>query len=360
MLIKEQLLGLKAYQPGKTIDEVKREYRLEKITKLASNENPFGASPLVNQALQEEMSTLVLYPDGYATALRKKLANHLNVEEEQLIFGNGSDNLIQMISRAILSPTVNTVMANPTFSQYRHNAVVEGAEIREVDLIDGEHDLDGMLKQIDENTKIVWVCNPNNPTGLYIAEEKLTKFLDAVPKHVLVILDEAYNEYAHADDYPNTVKLLNQYENLLILRTFSKAYGLASLRVGYGISNKNFIAKLDPIREPFNTNRFAQRAAIAALDDQKFIKECNEKNQEGLHQYYDFCEQHHIKYYPSQGNFILIDFGRDGNEVFQYLLERGFIVRSGAALGFPTSVRITIGTKQQNEELIQLLTDMIK
>lgn len=360
MLVKEQLLNLKAYQPGKTIEDVKKEYGLEKITKLASNENPFGVSPHVREAIHKELETLALYPDGYATDLREILANHLKVDKEQLIFGNGSDNIIQIISRAILSSEVNTVMAHPTFSQYRHNAVIEGAEIREVELMDGEHDLDGMLAVIDENTKIVWVCNPNNPTGVYIPEEKLVKFLNKVPTHVLVVLDEAYHEYVDAKDYPNSVNLLKDYSNVLILRTFSKAYGLAALRVGYGISNKELIKKLESVREPFNTNHIAQIAAVAAVEDQQFIKECKQKNREGLQQYYEFCQKHNLKYYPSQGNFILIDFKQDGNKVFQYLLKRGFIVRSGVALGFPTCVRITVGTKKQNEELIEVLTGMIE
>jgi histidinol-phosphate aminotransferase len=359
MKVKEQLLSLKAYKPGKTIEDVKKEFGLDHITKLASNENPFGCSPLVKTAISKQLDTIVLYPDGYATDLRESLAAYLRVDGSELLFGNGSDDIIQMISRALLSPTDNAVMANPTFPQYRHNAIVEGAEYREVPLIDGEHDLNGMLNQIDDKTKIIWICNPNNPTGIYISTAKLLQFLKSVPKHVLVVLDEAYCEYAQADDYPETIPLLKDYSNLLILRTFSKIYGLASLRIGYGVANYDFIQKIEPIREPFNTNRFAQAAALAALSDQSFIEQCVQKNRRGLEQYYQFCEEQQLKYYPSQGNFILINFNKDGNEIFQYLLERGFIVRSGQALGFPTSIRITIGTEKQNAELIQILKHML-
>lgn len=359
MQIKPQLIPLKPYEPGKPIDEVKRELGLEKVIKLASNENPFGCSEKAKQAIQEELGQLHIYPDGYAYQLREKLANHLNVKKEQLIFGNGSDEVILILCRALLSPDKNTVMAHPTFSQYKHNALIEGAEIREVPLVDGEHDLDEMLRRIDQNTAIVWVCNPNNPSGNYIDKDRFLAFLKAVPENVLVVSDEAYYEYVVAQDYPDTLSLLNQFPNLMVLRTFSKAYGLAALRIGYGVASEDFIKSLDPARPPFNTSTAAQAAALAALEDQPFIQACRQKNREGLKQFYAFCKEHELKYYPSQANFILIDFNRNGDEVFQYLLQRGFIVRSGAALGFPTAVRITVGSKEENQEIIQCLTNLL-
>lgn len=360
MQVKSQLISLKPYEPGKPIEEVKRELGLEKVVKMASNENPFGCSEKAKEAIQNELSQLHIYPDGYAYNVREKVANHLNVKKEQLIFGNGSDEVILILCRALLSPEKNTVMAQPTFSQYKHNALIEGAEIREVPLINGEHDLDGMLEQIDENTAIVWVCNPNNPSGNYIDKERFISFLKKVPKNVLVVSDEAYYEYVVAEDYPDTISLLNEFPNLMVLRTFSKAYGLSALRIGYGVGNETFIRSLDPARPPFNTSSVAQAAAIAALDDQDFIQTCREKNREGIEQFYAFCEKFKLKCYPTQTNFILIDFNRNGDEVFQYLLKRGFIVRSGVALGFPTAVRITVGTKEENEEIIQRLTEMLE
>jgi len=360
MNIKEQLLDLKPYQPGKPIEEVKREYGLEKIVKLASNENPYGCSEKVKEAVKNSLDSFAIYPDGYATELREKLAKHLGVDGSQLLFGNGSDDVIHIITAALLAPDKNTVMANPSFSQYKHNAIIEGAEVREVELIDGHHDLDGMLKQIDENTEIVWVCSPNNPSGVYVNSEKLHHFLKEVPKHVLIVMDEAYYEFAaNEKDYPNTVALLNDYPNLLVLRTFSKAYGLGGLRVGYAIGNSDFINKIEPVRQPFNSNRVGQIAAAAAIDDQDFIASYVEKNKQGLQQYYSFCEENQLSYYPSFGNFILIDFKQPGDDVFHYLLERGFIVRSGNALGFPTSLRITVGREEQNSELIAILSEML-
>lgn len=352
---KEDVLQLTPYQPGKSIGEVKRQYGLEKIVKLASNENPFGCSGQVLEKIRTFDNSLALYPDGYATEIREALASKLGVSERQLIFGNGSDENIQIISRALLRPGFNTVMAAPTFPQYKHNAVIEGAEVREVQLVGGEHDLEGMLNKIDEKTNVVWLCSPNNPTGAYINEEKLLSFLKRVPTETLVVLDEAYYEYVVADDYYDSIELIKQFENLIVLRTFSKIYGLASLRIGYGIGNEKVIQALEPAREPFNTSTFAQTAAKAALEDQSYVEMCRLKNREGLEQYYQFCDQQQLSYTKSQGNFILIDFKVDGNEVFQYFLERGFIVRSGVALGFPTSVRVTVGSKAENAEMIEIM-----
>lgn len=359
MEIKSQLRSLKPYQPGKPIEEVKKEYGLDKVVKLASNENPYGCSEKVVPALEEELKQLVLYPDGYSAVLREKLSVMLGVQEKQLIFGNGSDEVVQIICRAFLDQDSNTIMAVPTFPQYRHNAVIEGAEIKEIPVINGEHDLEKMLSSIDARTKVVWLCSPDNPTGRYINEESFIHFMDRVPKHVLVVSDEAYREYVTADDYPETVKLLDQYPNLVILRTFSKAYGLAALRIGYGIGSQDLIQGMEPAREPFNTSRLAQTAALAALEDQEFIRRCREQNTEGLSQYYRFCEEMNLSFFPSQGNFILIDFNRDANDLFQKLLEKGYIVRSGTALGFPSCLRITVGSKEQNNGIITELKKIL-
>ncbi|TXC93280.1 histidinol-phosphate transaminase [Metabacillus litoralis] len=360
MQVKKQLLGLQPYQPGKPIEEVKKQFNLTKVVKLASNENPYGCSPKAKQAIMDELDQLAIYPDGYSASLRTRVAKHVNVNEEELIFGNGSDEVVQIICRALLNPEKNTVMATPTFPQYKHNAVIEGAEVREVPLVNGDHNLDEMIGKIDENTTVVWVCTPNNPTGTYVTSDNLLNFLTKVPKHVLVVVDEAYYEYVLAEDYPDTVSLLNEHSNLMILRTFSKAYGLASLRIGFGIANAELIRKIEPAREPFNTSRVAQAAAIASLDDPDFVADCREKNKKGLKQFYEFCENLNLDYYPSEGNFILIDFNRDSDEVFQALLEKGYIVRSGNALGFPTHLRITVGSEIQNNEIIEILKDFVQ
>lgn len=356
-----KILNLKAYQPGKSIEEVKAAFHLDEIHKLASNENPYGYSPKVKDLLDKEgSSTFSYYPDGYSTQLRKEAAEFLGVKPTQLIFSNGTDELLHIISNALLEPGKNTVMANPTFSQYKHNAILEGAEIREVPLINGEHDLDRMLTQINQDTAIVWVCSPNNPTGVYINDEKLQSFLKKVPKDVLVVLDEAYYEYVCAEDYYDARVLIQQYPNLIVTRTFSKIYGLASFRIGYGIASEEIIQALEPVRQPFNTNVLAQKVASVALSDQSFVQNCRKLNHEELERFYQFCEKENLNYYPSQGNFILIDFAHDGDEVFSFLLSKGYIVRSGKALGFPTSVRVTIGTKEQNDGVMDAMLEFLK
>ncbi|MCP8968760.1 histidinol-phosphate transaminase [Ectobacillus ponti] len=360
MIVKKQLSTLKAYSPGKTIDEVKRQYGLTKIVKLASNENPFGSSPKVGEALAELPGKLALYPDGAAYALRQKTAGHLGVQPEQLLFGSGLDEVIQMVSRALLEKGTNVVMAKPTFSQYRHHAIIENAELREVPLKDGVHDLEAMLAQVDENTRIAWICNPNNPTGTYVSKEEVQSFAARVPKTTLVIVDEAYFEYASAPDYASALELLPDYENLMVMRTFSKAYGIAALRMGYAVAHADLIGQLEVARLPFNTSAAAQVAALAALEDQQFLQNCVAANQEGLQQYYDFCEKHGLKYYPSQGNFIFMEVGKPGDEVFQQLLQKGYIVRSGGGLGLPEGIRITVGSKEENEEIIAVLEQVVQ
>lgn len=232
-----------------------------------------------------------MYPDGYATNLRAAVATKLGVEENELIFGNGSDELISIITRALLYPGVNTVMAKPTFSQYSHNAKIEGAEIREVPLVDGNHDLDAMLDAIDDNTAVVWVCSPNNPTGVVIEDAPLQAFLKQVPSDVLVVLDEAYFEYVSNDRHKDTIPYIQDNPNVIILRTFSKAYGLAAFRVGYGIANKELIAKLDPVRGPFNNTVLSQAIAQVALEDDAYIEKCREENNKGKKQFEEFCEK---------------------------------------------------------------------
>ncbi|ADH99625.1 histidinol-phosphate transaminase [Salisediminibacterium selenitireducens] len=355
MRIKESMIGLVPYQPGKPIEDVKRELGLTEVIKLASNENPYGASPHVKEAIMEAYENIAVYPDGYARELRETVAEKLSVKPEQLIFGNGSDDVILILCRSFLTPEDNIVTADPTFSQYRHNAVIEGAKIKEVPLKAGVHDLDAMLEAIDEQTKMVFVCNPNNPTGTYNSSEEFRRFAEKVPEDVLIISDEAYIEYVTANDYPDTLPMLHEFPNLMILRTFSKAYGIAALRVGFGVANEDLIRAIDPGREPFNTNTVAQKAAIAALKDEAFIEECITKNAQEMKKYERFCEKNGFHYFPSQTNFILMDLQKPGSEIFDYLLRRGFITRNGEALGFPTGIRITLGSPEQNDLIISEL-----
>lgn len=356
---KQRILSVPVYQPGKPIDDVKREYGLTEVIKLASNENPFGCSPKAKEAIKEQLDSLALYPDGASMLLRWDVADFHKVKPEQLIFGNGSDEILQMITRAYVEEGTNTVMATPTFSQYRSNAIVDGAELIEIPLKDGVHDLEAMAQAINEKTRIVWICNPNNPSGTIVTEAELLPFLEKVPSNVLVVLDEAYYEYVVDEAFPQTIPLLDKYSNLIILRTFSKIYGLAALRVGYGVASTEVITHLNHVREPFNTSSLGQAAARAALQDQEFVEKCRELNRQGMKQYTDKFDEWGLDYYPSQTNFILVNLNLDSDEVFGKLLQQGIIVRSGKALGFPGYQRITVGSKEQNEKILAALAGLV-
>lgn len=352
---KPNIVHLPVYQPGKPIEDVKRELGLQEVTKLASNENPFGYSSKVKAAIAKEMDLLSLYPDGASVDLANAVSNHLGVNPDQLIFGVGSDEVILMIARAYFVPGDETVMSSHTFSLYKHNADVENVTSIEVPIKDGTHDLDTMLARVTDKTKIVWICNPNNPTGTYVSHEAIKSFLDKVSSEVLVVLDEAYAEYVTEADYPKSLELLPHYKNLIVLRTFSKIYGLAALRIGYGVGHPDVIHTVNQVREPFNTSRLAQAAAIAALEDQAFVKECRERNQQGLNYLKQQFDRLGLPYYPPVGNFILVDVKRSAELVFNGLLRKGFIIRGGHKLDFPTYIRVTVGSKEQNGAFIQAL-----
>ncbi|MFX3646516.1 MAG: histidinol-phosphate transaminase [Paenibacillus sp.] len=355
---KSQIVNLPVYQPGKPIEEVKRELGLEQVIKLASNENPYGSSPAALEAITREMSNISIYPDGSSVELTGVLAKHLGVERNNLIFGCGSDEIIALITRAFFLPGDETIMADQTFSVYKSNADIEGAVTIEVPLKDGTHDLSAMLAQINDKTKAVWVCNPNNPTGTIISEQELTAFMDRVPAHVMVILDEAYYEFVTDEAYPQSVPLIERYPNLVILRTFSKIYGLASLRIGYGIARPEIIDLINRVREPFNTSRFGQVAATAALLDQDFVQECSKRNAMDR----DFLQNEFtrlgLSYFPSQGNFIMVDLNMSSATAFQSLLKQGIIVRPGFNL-YPTYIRVSVGTSEQNRAFVTALENTL-
>lgn len=349
-----------AYQPGKSEEEVKRMFGLASIIKLASNENPYGSSPKVNEYLSRVELRNNIYPDGYAGKLRDSLSLKLNIRPGQLLFGDGADEIISIISRALLRPGVNAVMSKPSFVQYRHNAKIEGADIREVPLKDGAQDLPKMLQEIDEKTSIVWLCSPNNPSGTALKTEELVKFMDQVPTDVLVVLDEAYVHYVTDPDFVEPITLLGKYENLLLLRTFSKIYGLASFRVGYAIGHEHVIRALEPVRSPFNVSSISLGAAQTALEDDEFIEMCRAKNAENRELFKSFCADRNLHMFDSEANFVLMEVKADSDTVFLELMKRGVIVRSGNGLDAPTYIRVTIGTKEQNEVFFEKLDDVLK
>lgn len=349
-IMKEQLNQLSAYQPGLSPRALKEKYGIEReLYKLASNENLYGPSPKVKEAITAHLDELYYYPETGAPTLRMAISKFLNVEPSRILFGAGLDEVILMISRAVLTPGDTIVTSEATFGQYYHNAIVEAANVVQVPLKNGGFDLEGILKAIDEDTALVWLCNPNNPTGTYFNHEALDSFLSQVPSNVPVIIDEAYFEFVSAQDFPDTLALQEKYDNAFLLRTFSKAYGLAGLRVGYVVASEQAIEKWNIIRPPFNVTRISEYAAVAALEDQQYLKEITHKNSTERERFYQLPQSEH--FLPSQTNFIFVK-TTNVNELYEALLNVGCITRP-----FPTGVRITIGFKEQNDKMIEVLSN---
>ncbi|WP_301108906.1 histidinol-phosphate transaminase [Sporosarcina sp.] len=351
---KPVLSTMKPYAPGRSITEVKRTYGLQDVNKLASNENPYGSSPAVAEYLRSKADQFEMYPDVYTAGLRTKLAEFHQIDPTEILFSNGSDEMVTILSRALLQSGTNTVMADVTFPQYAHNAKIEGAEMRVVPILEnGDHDLEGFLRAADEDTAIIWVCNPNNPTGNLLSSKAVKDFLDRAPKTALVVLDEAYFEFVTNPNQEDSLKWIHDYDNLIVMRTFSKAYGLASFRLGYAVTNKDHVAALNKVRNPFNNNSLALAVAEVALEDQQFLQNCVSKNDMERKRYVEYAKKNTLAIYPSETNFVLIEVPVDADEACEVLLQHGFIVRSGNLLGTPGFVRITIGTEQQNTDLFK-------
>ncbi len=339
------------YEPGKPIEYVARELGLDPdgIIKLASNENPFGPSPLAVAAASRALQDGQLYPDGGCFAVRQKLAAKWTLEADQFVIGNGSNEVIELLGHAFLSPGDEVVMATPAFVVYKLVTLLFGAKAVEVPLRNWTHDLPAIAAAITPRTKLVFVCAPNNPTGTSNSAAELLAFARGLPEHVVAVFDEAYAEYVgHAPDFK---PLIAEGRKVICLRTFSKIYGLASLRIGYGYGSAEVCALLNRVRQPFNVNAIAQAAAVAALDDREFTARCVRENRSGLQQIEQGCRALGLEVVPSVANFILVKVG-DGNCVFDRLQRRGLIVRPVKSYGLPEWVRVTIGTREQNERLL--------
>lgn len=347
------------YQPGKPIEEVERELGLTNVIKLASNENPLGPSPKALQAAQQVLLKVHLYPDGSGYELKNALARFLNVDTQQLTIGNGSENILEIIVKAYLTSKDSAVASQYAFATIPLLINASGAKLISVPAVQWGHDIPAMIAACQEDTRIIFIVNPNNPTGTYTTTDEFWHLLNSIPPHVIVVADEAYVEYKQGEDFPNSLKLLNQYPNLIISRTFSKIFGLAGLRIGYSISSSDIADILNRARLPFNVNLVAQAAGVAALDDQEHIQRSIALNREGMQQLEQGLQRLKISYIPSLGNFLCIDVKKDSAEVYQALLQQGIIVRPLKAYGMPTHLRITIGTLEQNGRLLQALPHCI-
>jgi histidinol-phosphate aminotransferase len=358
--VNNSLKDLPTYQPGRPIEEVAREVGLPAadIIKLASNENPLGPSPAALAAMQKVLANINLYPDGNAFYLKQKLSEKLNVPPANLVLGNGSNEIIEFVGHAYMAPGVDVVVSQYCFTVYPLVAKVFGANLVSVPAKKYGHDLSAMLKSITAKTRVVFVANPNNPTGTVLANNELEKFVREIPPRVLLVLDEAYIEFLELPaDFPQLIRNGTQ-PNLLLMRTFSKIFGLAGLRLGYGIGHPELVATLEKARQPFNINSIAQAGALAALDDAEHIRHTRENNARGLKCFADAFRQMKLEFIPSSANFILVRVG-DGQRVFEEMQKQGVIVRPMGGYQLGEWIRITVGTPDENERCLSVLKNVL-
>jgi histidinol-phosphate aminotransferase len=350
-----ELEGITPYALGQTIDEIKEQYGITKVRKLSDNENVYGTSPKASKAIIDAATELSLYPDGLTSGVVEKLSSYYQMDQENFLVSNGSEEILRLLTRAFINKNDEAVMAEVTFPRYKTNVLLDGGKAVTVPMVEGRQDLLGMLQAINDKTKMVFVCNPNNPTGTIVAKQELLTFISSVPSSVLIIMDEAYFEYADSDEYLDTMPLLSQFENLVILRTFSKIYGLASLRVGYGIMNEEIARELHKVRDVFNVNQLAQAAAAAAIEDQDFVRECSRKNSVERDYLSAKFRELEIDSFPSQSNFL---YAFTNKPVIQALTENGVLVRQMQLPGYKEAFRITLGTREDHEFILQIVSEL--
>ncbi len=353
-LAREAIQSLATYQPGKPIEAVQRELGLTSVIKLASNENALGPSPKALAALRKVCGQLHRYPDATCLALKTALAKRFRRDPSWFIAGNGSDELIVLALRAFVDPGDEVIVAEPTFLIYALQAKAVGATVRVVPMKDLRYDLIAMRHAVSPQTKLVFIANPDNPTGTYVTTRELERFLQDLPRSVMVFIDEAYYEFVEAKDYPQTTRYLDK-SPLIMTRSFSKAYGLAGLRVGYGISRPSLVRAMDTVREPFNVNSLAQAAACAALEDAAFVQRTRRMIREGRRYLSRELARLHLRVVPSVTNFLLVEIGPRASELAQQLLKQGVIVREMSAWKLDGFLRVTIGTMSENRRFISAL-----
>jgi len=358
--------GLQPYQPGKPIEELERELGVTNTLKLASNENPMGPSPKVIEALNAPNLKLDLYPDGGGFTLKDKLSDQLGVTPAQITLGNGSNDVLDMIARAFLCEGREAIYSEYAFAVYPISVQAVGATAKVSKALSNDHDdnpyghdLKTMSALISDKTHVIFIANPNNPTGTWLKAEELDTFIAGVPKDVIVVVDEAYFEYVTEPDYPDTLQWLDKYPNLIVTRTFSKIYALAGLRVGYAVCSEEIADLLNRVRQPFNVNTPALLAATAALDDQEHLKNCVDINSKGIKFWRAACQYRGYEYIPTVGNFITIDFEKNAQPIYDALLQEAIIVRPIANYGLPNHLRITISTPQENQQCLDALDKVL-
>jgi histidinol-phosphate aminotransferase len=358
-LANTHILGIAPYEPGKPIEETEREYGVHDAIKLASNENPLPPSERVQQAIAAQLGHLNRYPDGSGVYLRQALAKKHGFTQDQIVLGNGSNELIELAVRTFLKPGDEAIVPHPSFVVYPMIVQAAGGIRVMVMLRDHRLDLEAMARAITPMTKMVFVANPNNPTATIVSADEVEAFMARVPERTIVIFDEAYIEFAMAADFPDAFSYIRQGRKVIVLRTFSKAASLAGLRVGYGVADADAISLMNRIRQPFNVNSLAQAAALAALEDENHVQECVRMIEAGRHYLYEEFKRLGIRYVPSRANFILVDVGRSASDIYQRLLKEGVIVRPMTPFGMESALRVTVGTPEENRRLVKALKTVL-
>lgn len=350
------IAALSPYVPGKPIEELQRELALSRVIKLASNENALGPSPKALAVINEHTATLHRYPDGGAFRLREALADRWKVSSNQIVLGNGSDEILGLLARTFLSPGDEAVMADQTFVIYRMEVTAAHGKPVTVPLKQWRHDVASMADAVTERTRLLFLCNPNNPTGTMVSADEVTQLLARIPEQVVVVFDEAYFEYVRSSEFPDSMAYVRQGRNAIVLRTFSKIYGLAGLRIGYGVTTAEIANYLERVRPPFNANSIAQHAALAALRDDEHVARSRGVNQTGMEQMIEGLRAMGLQPIPSEANFVYFDVGRDGRQVFDALLRQGVIIRHIDG----RMVRVTIGQREENREFLDALVRVLR
>ena len=357
---KASVKNLIPYVPGKPIEELERELGIQGAAKMASNENPLGPSPLAKKALREHVSKVNLYPDGGCFELKRKLSEKLGVPEDTLIVGNGSNEVIEIVARTFLEPGDEAIYGRHAFIVYPIVTQALGCSHVVSEMPDLTHDLEDMLSLVTEKTKIIYIANPNNPTGTIVRRDEFEWFLKRVPENVIILVDEAYFEYVDDPEYPDTLRYHSVRESLVTVRTFSKIYGLAGLRVGYGVASSEAVSYMDRVREPFNVNSAAQAAACAALDDDRHVARSRELNRNGKEYFREKLAKLGVGYTESHANFFLVDLEKDPVPVYEALLRDGVITRPVGGYGLKTHLRVSFGLARENERFIESLGRILR
>ena len=359
LLIRKNILDLKPYSPGKPIEEVKKEFNLQEVTKLASNETSIGPSSLAVEAIIKEVQRIHLYPEATSRLLREKLAENLKINKEMIICGNGADDVIDLVGMTFINEGDEVITSETTFPAYKTAVKIMGGKFISVKLKDFRYNLEEITNRINEKTKMIFLCNPNNPTGTILKKEELSHFMSKIPQDIIIVFDEAYCDYVEDKNYVNGLYFMPERKNIIIIRTFSKIAGIAGVRVGYAVAHQEFIHYIRRVVNPFTTNRLAQVAALASLEDEEHRRKVLSINHEGKKYLYQELNKLELFYVPTETNFIFIDVKEDSEIMFNELLKKGIIVRPGKSYGCPNFIRVTIGQFSENEKFIESLREVV-